>query len=221
LANGDVLLLVSSDLYRMDATSQQWENLGETGTFITGICSDPFDGDKVYGTNSTGLFYTKEDNFTTSIGTWTPEGGSVDCVVLPSGRIVVFDSSYVGDTYYSDNGGLSFQPGGSYGQFELGNLASVTTDGAGTIFVSTGTNKVMASTDGGLSFIYQGTIPSDPQTIQNIAISSNGTIYAVTPNAGSLGGKSYISYDAGHSWSYHSDWKGTDASSGWAEIFIP
>ena len=221
LESGDVLLLVNSALYRMDAASQEWENQGDTGSYITAICSHPLDGGKVYGTSSSGQFFTSEDNFTTSIGAWTPEGASVECVVLPSGRIVVFDSSYVGDTYYSDDGGLSFQPGGSYGEFELGNLANAVVDGAGTIFVGTGTNKVLASTDGGLSFVYQGTIPSDPLTVQSMAVTSIGTLYAVTPNAGSLGGKSYVSIDAGHTWYFLTDWKGTSASSGWAEIFIP
>jgi hypothetical protein len=221
LATGELLLLASNEMHLFDALAGTWEYLGATENFITGICSDPMDPSVVYGTKSTGALYVLADNFTNPIGYWTPQGASVDCVVLPSGRIVLFDSSYIGDTYYSDDGGSTFVAGGKYGAPGTGNLASAITDNEGTIFVSTGDNLVLSSTDGGESFTVQGSIPADPQTVQNLAISPTGTLYAVTPNAGYLGGKSFVSYDAGHTWLDYGDWKGTSSSSGWAEVIVP
>ena len=221
LASGELMLLASKEVHLFDPLAGTWEYLGETENYITGICSDPNDSSIVYGTNSSGALYVLSDNFTNPIGYWTPNGASVDCVVLPSGRIVVFDSSYIGDTYYSDDGGSTFVPGGKYGAPGTGNLASVITSSSGTIFVNTGSNLVLSSTDGGESYTVQGEIPADPQTIQNLAISPTGPVYAVTPNAGYLGGKSFVSYDAGHTWTFYGDWKGTDTSSGWAEVIVP
>ena len=51
-----------------------------------------------------------------------------------------------------------------------------------------------------------------------ITVGNDGTLYAVTPNAGDQGGHMYISTDQGVSWASTTDWKGTSISTGWTTV---
>jgi hypothetical protein len=215
----------NGNILRSDDAGLTWTEKGAwpTTSYNRAICVAPIE-DKLYATDASGEVYlsTNQGMDFSLVGTWSTQGSSTGCAVGPDGVLVMMDAAYLqAPTWVSLDGGASFEERALYGVSGGGNKVAVAIDPAGVFFAVAGDQNALRSVDQAITWEDVSTIPTPVPGpgVQTITVGFDGTVYCISPNAGSLGGQMFYSMDQGLSWSQAaSDWKGTNNSSGWAAV---
>jgi hypothetical protein len=215
----------NGNLLRSNDAGVTWSEKGSwpEASYNRAICVAPIE-DKVYATDASGKVFlsTSQAADFVEVGTWNTEGSSVGCAVGPDGVLVMMDAAYLqAPTWVSTDGGETFEERAVYGEGGGGNKVAVAIGPEGTFFAVAGDQNALRSLDQAVTWESVAVIPTpDPGPgIQTVTTGFDGTVYGVTPNAGSLGGMLFYSSDQGITWiQAGSDWKGTSNSSGWADV---
>ncbi len=210
------------NILRSDDAGATWTTMGIWATEASNraICTPPID-DKVFATDDTGAVYLSTNQATDFVlqGTWPNPSGTLGCAVGPDGVLVMMGAAYLQEpTWVSFDEGQTFEERAVYGVAGGGAKAVLTIGSSGTFYAVEGDGVVLRSTDQAVTWDEISTIATTGPGVMGITVGNDGTLYAVTPNAGDQGGHMYISTDQGVSWTPTTDWKGTSNSSGWTTV---
>ena len=215
----------NENIWRSDDAGLTWTEKGvwPNATYNRTICAAP-KKDTVYATDATGDVYMSTTQAATfeKVGSWETQASTVGCAVGPDGALVMMDAAYLqAPTWISFDGGVTFEKRAVYGEPGGGNKVTLAIGAEGTFYAVSGDQTALRSVDQAVTWESVATIPTTVPGpgVQAIAVGFDGTVYAVTPNAGELGGQMLYSGDQAVSWSPAlTDWKGTSPSSGWTDV---
>ena len=226
-----------NQLFRSDDAGVSWTHLGgwSDGSSASAVCagSDP---NLLFVTDTLGAIRRSEDGGATLpvVGNWQVQGAMVDCVVAPSGALMLADALYCGDPtedgcaaiWISSDAGVTATPQGNYVPDGLGNKAALTVGPTGTLWAIGGDHDVYTSLDAGQTWTLAGTVPS-LKGLGDITASDSGALYAGTPTSACSGecdpatasGEFYVSKDGGATWGKSASyWTEGGSGSGWMTL---